>query len=494
MEKDKQESYKQIAKSSGLIAFVSIFQMISGLVRNKFISVLLGAKGFGIYGMYQIFIETAISFGALGLDKSGVREIAKANSNNEIDKYVYIFRNTLYFTSIFVSIICAFFSKFISKNLFGSEDYYIGVLIACVAICFRVISQGQVSILNGIRDLRALAITQIIAAIGGSFLAIIFIYIYGEKAIPLSFLFFALFTLIVSSLKLRRYKFNKVEIDRTEYRLVRKRLLYLGLGFSISAIVAAIFTYFSRVYLIDTFSLEIVGIYQACWLISNMYIGIILSSMGVDFMPRLMKSIGDKSAVNIMINQQMEMGVLISGVAVVGLILFPELILRILYSSEFVQGADIIRWQVLGVFLRVIGFPFAHTVMAYNKPRLYAIIQIIFAALEFGLLVVFTKLYGEGGLGISYFIGYILFLLLWFISVRKISNFSFSKNLNKLVLINVTFFLIAFFLVFIFEKGILFYSLGILLIGIVLFVTSRLLKDIMGISLLSIISKKINKK
>src|SRR5690606_22351830 len=172
-------SYKQIAKSSGLVAFVSIFQMISGLVRNKAISLMLGAKGFGIYGMYQVFIETAISFSSLGLDKSGVRLIAKADNDDLVRKYVYLFKLALITTTVVVSLVCALFSSQISASLFGSEDYTIGVLIACIAVAFRSISQGQISILNGIRDLKALALTQIISAVFGSIFSVLLIYIYG---------------------------------------------------------------------------------------------------------------------------------------------------------------------------------------------------------------------------------------------------------------------------------------------------------------------------
>src|SRR5690606_33658244 len=289
---------------------------------------------------------------------------------------------------------------------------------------------------NGIRDLKALALTQIISAVFGSIFSVLLIYIYGEAAIPASFLIFGFFSLVVSWAGLRKYHFKNVGVGRQEGIDTVKHLLKLGMGFCVSAVAAALFTYFARVYLNSFFNLETVGIYQACWIISNLYIGIILNAMSVDFMPRLMKVIDDRKKVNLQINEQMELGVLLSGIGVVGLVLFSELALTLLYSKEFVSGADIIRWQVLGVSLRVLGFPLAHTVMAFNKPVRYTIIQIVFAALEFGLLVLFTQLYGEDGLGISYFIAYIFFMILWYATVRNLSNFRLSKKLVKLLFVN----------------------------------------------------------
>ena len=44
-----ENTYKSILKSSGLIAYVQIFQMALGLVRNKVVALVLGASGFGIW-------------------------------------------------------------------------------------------------------------------------------------------------------------------------------------------------------------------------------------------------------------------------------------------------------------------------------------------------------------------------------------------------------------------------------------------------------------
>ena len=487
-------SYKQIAKSSGLIAFVSIFQMAFGLLRNKAIALMLGAKGFGIYGLYQVFIETAITFSSLGLDKSGVRHIAKSSDNIELrDKFIWIFTRSLIVTSLFTSILCAVFAKKIGESLFGSNDYYIGILIACIVVCIRSISQGQISILNGIRDLKSLGLSQILSAIIGSISSVAFVYFLGLDGLPLSFLSFGISSILFSYIFVRKQNITVVKPSQKEFVEGFKSLLKLGLGFSIAGAIASLFTYLSRTYINSEFDLTVVGIYQACWLISNMYIGIILTAMGVDFMPRLMKSIGDKSLVRKMVNEQMELGTLLAGVGVVLLMIFSDQILTILYSSEFSAGATIIRWQILGVSLRVLGFPLSHSVMAFNKPIWYVVIQGIFALIEYLLLIFFTKKYGFDGLGISYFAGYIIFMIMWYIATSKLFGFRFSRKLVYILMITWIGAFLSFIIVTSLD-GLLLVLVGIIFTILYLIIVNMFMDKFMGLSLLNIIKNKIRKK
>ena len=69
--------YKTIAKSSGVIGLVQIVKMVFGLIQNKVLALLIGPSGFGVWGLYNSFVEMVNSFSTLGIDSSGVREIVK---------------------------------------------------------------------------------------------------------------------------------------------------------------------------------------------------------------------------------------------------------------------------------------------------------------------------------------------------------------------------------------------------------------------------------
>ncbi|MEH6407552.1 MAG: O-antigen translocase [Leeuwenhoekiella sp.] len=486
-------SYTSILKSSGLIGLVQICQLTFGIIRNKVVAIVLGASGFGIWGLYQTYLEMVSSFSSLGIDQSGVREIAKNHDDHDHQlKVILILKRSLLLICVLVTLLSICFSKTISKSLFDTEDYFTGVILVSFVIIFNTISKGQKAILNGLRNIRGLAISQIYGSISGTILTISLVFFLGVKGIPLYLFGIGLMAMLFTWLQVRKLKLEVVTPSKSVVQSEFKNLLYLGLGFSISAIISGIFSYLSRIYLNSAFDLSTVGIYQASWTISNMYIGIILTAMGVDFMPRMMELVSDNKKLNNLVNEQMELGLLISSIGVVFILIFSSFILQILYSSEFIQGSQIIRWQVLGVALRVLGFPFSYSIMAKNKPVKYVMVQAVHFICDYLLLIFFSKLLGFEGLGINYFISYIIYLgMTWFICY-KLFDFSPTALLMKITLISFTCICCGWFISYFFS-GFTLVGIGVLLlIGMAIWINLYLSKY-MGANIIGFIKNKLKK-
>ena len=174
-------SYKDIIKSSGLIAYVQIFQMIFGLARNKVVALVLGTAGFGIWGLFSTFMEMVTAFSTLGIDQSGVRDIAKKSEDKiAVAKCVFVFRTSIILMSCLLCVISIIFSKTISLFLFNSSSYQTGVIALSFVIIFKGISCGNVSILNGLRKLSDLAKGQIYGTIIGSLSTILLVLLWKQ--------------------------------------------------------------------------------------------------------------------------------------------------------------------------------------------------------------------------------------------------------------------------------------------------------------------------
>ncbi|SMO96769.1 O-antigen translocase [Gracilimonas mengyeensis] len=486
-------SYKSIIKSNGLIGFVQVSKMFFGLIRNKVIAVLLGTQGFGVWSLYMTYLEMVNTFSTLGLDKSGVREISKISDDEEaVAKCIYVFRRTLLVSSSFFALLSIIFSKTISRSLFDSSEYAIGIVIVSFAIIFNSVSKGQVSILNGLRDLKGLALSQILGSFVGTVSTIIFVYWLGIDGIPF-YLFLVGLTLVMSTWWfVRKLRIPVIKPEFNEYKKLLFQLVKLGLGFSIAGIIFSFMTYLSKVYLSQNFDVEVVGIYQASWTISNLYVGILLTAMGIDFMPRLMKVIDSEKRMNTLINEQMELGLLVSSIGIIFVLFFAPLILQVLYSKSFVVGEEIIRWQILGVSLRVLGFPFSHTIMAREKPIIYVLVQSLFSVSDYLLIIFFSNLYGFDGLGINYFIAYLLYLSVTGVICYKMFSYKPSMLLLRIILIVYSIILGSWIVTDIYS-GIYINILGIIVLLVMSWWIDQVLKKNMSISLINMILKKIKK-
>lgn len=486
-------SYKDLIKSSGLIAFVQLFQMAFSLIRNKAIALILGTSGFGIWSLYYTFIQMISSFSLLGMDQSGVRDIARHNTDKEsIGKCIWTFRRAIFCISVLVGIIVCCFASRISGYLFNSNQYTWGIRLFSLVVIGEGISRGGYAILNGIRDMKKLAKSQILSSILGSLSAIGIIFFWKEQGIALGLSVLTFILAVITSWFVKKTGVKEVIPSRKEASKILRSLLVVGIGFTLSGIIATLMTLLSKGYLNMHYDLTAVGIYQASWTISNLYIGIILSAMGIDFMPRLSQVADNNVQMRRLLNEQIEFGVLLSSIGVTGILIFSSFILQLLYSSEFISGTNIIRWQVLGVAMRIIAFPFSYAIMAKGKSLLYVIIQTLFWVSDYLLLIVFSTWFGFEGLGVNYFIAYTGYLLMTYIASRYLCHFRFDKKVIRIIIVTWGC-IIVIWLLNNYTTKFITYIAGIPFLIIQSLAINWYLKKYMGIDLIGLIQNKLIK-
>lgn len=489
-------SYKSIAKSSGLIAFVQIAQMFFALFRNKAIALLLGSASFGLYSLYNTFIEMGSVFAVFGLNNSVVRELSRCGGNKqEIGKVFYISNRLILLSSAVVFLLTLVFAEEIGFYMFHEEGYAAGIRCVAFIVLFSVAAREGYAILNGIRSLKNLAVSQIVSSAIGSVGMVLAIWYWKADAIPAALGIISVTMSVVTFLYVRKEGIREVKASWSEFRKTARVLLYIGAGVTIAGIVSTVMTVMSKSFLTEHYSISAVGFYQASWTISNLYTGIILTAMGVDFMPRLSKIIDDSKKATELINQQIIFGVVLSSVAISGILLFSKEILYLLYTKEFTVASSIVQWHIIGVFLRVMAFPFSYTLLAKGEVKLYAVAQILFWTGDYVLLMICSHLWGFNGLGVNYPIAYFGYLVMTCLAARRISHYACSKELIEVTVKLCAFIAAAWMLssVEMENRVIKYFAAGMLLLFHFRFVNSYL-KNKMDLNLWQLVRNRIVRK
>jgi len=156
--------------------------------------------------------------------------------------------------------------------------------------------------------------------------------------------------------------------------------------------------------------------------------------MGADFMPRLTTAAGDRQRINQLVNEQAEMGVLIAVPGVVATLTFAPWVLKLFYSEAFVHGADVARWQILGVFLRVVCWPLGYIIVALGKSAVYAVCELLFGVASVLLVVPCIHLSGLVGIGISFAVVYLFYSVMVFLVARRLTGFFWSSSALAIIL------------------------------------------------------------
>lgn len=149
---------------------------------------------------------------------------------------------------------------------------------------------------------------------------------------------------------------------------------------------------------------------------------------------RLTAVSSDNAAVNQLVNEQTEMGILIAIPGILATLTLAPWVLRAFYSEAFMPAADVIRWQILGIALRVVSWPMGFVQLGKGMSKLFMLTETVFAAVNVALLFVCMKFWGLEGVGISFMFHYILYTITMLAVCRRISGFAWTRRLLLFIL------------------------------------------------------------
>ncbi len=71
-------TYIRNIKSAGLFGGVQIINIIIGLIKTKFVAILLGTNGFGMFSIFNSIVRMSGDITGLGIQTSGVKKISNS--------------------------------------------------------------------------------------------------------------------------------------------------------------------------------------------------------------------------------------------------------------------------------------------------------------------------------------------------------------------------------------------------------------------------------
>src|SRR6185436_2513099 len=180
------QTYGQILKSSMLIGGSSMMNIGLGVVRTKAMALILGASGVGLIGLYNSIVDVARAIGGMGINNSGVRQIAEAVGSGDMQRTartVTTLRRVALLLGALGALLLVVFRKPISRLSFGDDRHAGAIALLALAVFFTDVSIGQIAVVQGMRRIADLARTSVLGAFYGTVFSIPIVYVYGESGI-----------------------------------------------------------------------------------------------------------------------------------------------------------------------------------------------------------------------------------------------------------------------------------------------------------------------
>jgi enterobacterial common antigen flippase len=432
----EKSSYAQILKASSIMSGAAGINLLLGMVRTKFAAVLIGTTGIGLLTSLAAIQGLIGIIAGLGIQSSAVREVAVAvgkNDDEAIGRAVLTLRRLSWFTGMIGMVAMMVLSPFLSQLTFASGEYTMDIAALGVIILLANISGGQMALIQGMRRIGDMARANIIGALLATVSAVSFYSWLGLRGIVPSLIVIAGMQLVISWYFARRVPVPSVELGWRETFTEASGMVRLGVVFMWTGLMSSIVGYITITLITQQVSLQAVGIYGAAFALSGMFVNFVLQAMGADYYPRLTSLAHDKIAMNRLVNEQTEIGLLLAVPGLLVTMVLAPWVIKLFYTSEFLPAVELMQWFILGAYGRVVSWPLGFVMLALGKSRWYFATETSAHVVHLFLITIGLTTIGLEGVAIAFPILYIGYTIIVYTVGRHLTGFSWSQETNKVV-------------------------------------------------------------
>ena len=430
-------SYGQILKASSIMGGAAGINLLLGMIRTKFVAVLIGTTGVGLLSNFGAVLGLIGALAGLGIQSSGVRDVAVSVGKGDeqaIGRAVLTLRRISWLTGLVGMAVMMLFSPLLSQLTFGSAQYTYDIAALGMIILFANLAGGQMALIQGMRRMGDMARANIFGAGLGTAVAIGCYSALGLRGIVPTLVAVAGIQLVLSWYFARRVRVPKVALSWKETLTEANGMVRLGIVFMWNGLLGSAVSYLTVTLITQQISLQAVGIYSAAFALSGMFVNFVLGAMGADYYPRLIAVADDKAAMNRLVNEQTEIGLLLAVPGLLATMAMAPWIIHIFYTSEFLPAVELLQWFILGCLGRVISWPLGFVMLALGKGRWSLLTESSFNIVHIVFIALGLFLFGIEGVALGFCLMYVCYTLAVYLVGGHLIGFKWSAECIKIAL------------------------------------------------------------
>lgn len=417
----KRASKADIVKVFSLTSVSTLVKMLTGFVSVKVVASIIGPAGVALVGHLNNFATIAMSLSSGGI-------------NNGITKYISEFKNdegkvrTYLSTALRITVICSLcvgvamivLNRLLSRLILQTEEYWYVFLIFGFTILLYALNLMLLSVVNGFKEFKKYVKINIANSVVGLCFTLVFVLTLGLPGALVSAVTYQSVMLFITMWMVRKSSWAAWSNFKERLnRLASKQYFKYTLMTLTTAATVPISQLLLRSYVISEISPIEAGWWEAMNRLSNMYLMVITTSFTVYYMPRL-SELSDKYELRREIFKAYKqiVPILIVGFALI--YLFRHLIIKILFSPEFLPMENLFIWQLTGDFFKICSWLLAFIMVAKAMSKAYIATEIIFALTYIAFGFVFMRMNGVVGITQAYLLNFVMYMICMIILFRGI--------------------------------------------------------------------------
>lgn len=441
---------KILLKNTSYLLLTRIAKFVFGVIRLKFIAVILGPLGSGIFTQLTQITQAMSQFTLLGMNDGLVKEIAEVKgSRKEITKMLPDFvKSYIIIISVILLIVLTislYFSNELTLYFLGNVKYNTYFLIGLVSFPILVINSISFAILKSFKEIKYIARSEILSATINIIVFLPLIYFFELTGVVV-YIGLALITVLIAN----NYYSKKLVLSNLNISLrvivkakpskksFKELLLFAGYGLT-AGLVFIVTDTLTRSIIIYRLGLDQIGLYSPILNWSALFTSFILPSIGTYLYPRYCETKTNNELVNIMND----------AIRFVTLFMIPFLLLSvpiryqvipIFYSEEFAIAGNYLQWHFLGTLFYMWMYVFWQSMMPTGRIKTEGVLVVLMCAIDIAIVYFLVSKIGLYALMLKYLISPLIFFIFYILYFKSRIKFKLQpKNIQIMAYLILSF-------------------------------------------------------
>jgi PST family polysaccharide transporter len=402
---------------NGLATFV---KMLTGLVSIKVVAIVIGPVGIALLGQLNNFSTILLSISNGGINAGITKYVSEySNSEKEYSDYISTGFKITAILSLAASLILICGAGYFSIKILRDIQYKNVFYVFGTTIMFYAFNSLLISIVNGFKEYKKYIIVNILGSVISLIFSTVLAINYGIFGALIAAVTFQSVVFFITLFILKNTLWLKWKVFAGKFN----KMVAIKLGhFSFMALTTAITVpagqLIVRNFITDFRSIGDAGLWEGLNRISLMYQTIITTSLGVYYLPKL-AGLHTKQELKEEVFNVYKLIIPFSILTTITIFLFRNVIIRLLFTKEFMGMENLFFFQLIGDFLKLAGWVLGYILIAKAMSKIYILMECINFIIVTASGYFLVKSYGALGATISYTLCYFIYFIILLIVFRK---------------------------------------------------------------------------
>lgn len=422
--KDLNSGLNLLAKSSLIFLIGIVISKVLGYLFRIIVARNYGPEVYGLYFLAFTLVVWVSTIASLGLSDGLVRFISKFRAREEVDKIRKLIRNStavMLSLGVISAIILFLLSDFLAINIFHNEKLSLYIKIFSISIPFGLLSNIILACLRAFEKPLAYSITFNIVQNLTMVLVLVFLIFIGfnGESTAISFVASMCAMVISGSFFVRIYLKKYIQKPNPKTQVNLKSLYSYSLPLMFVGIIGSFLFLIDGIFIGYFLGIEWVGFYNAA-----VPIAALLTIAGAIFMeifiPLINKAYELKN-LNLIkeLSKQVSKWIFFINVpAITLMILFPGVLINLLFGEEFLVAEKALQILSVGIFFQALSMVPSNLISMTGRSKRILVNTLFIGVFNCILNFLLIPKLGINGAAIGSSVSYAIFALALFIQAK----------------------------------------------------------------------------